>query len=66
MKIELMEDGLDDAISVIRDYLGLALSTKDKKKKDLMISHAHGIADAIYKMVTTREEDDEKDKEETE
>ena len=66
MKIELMEDGLDDAISDIRYYLGLALNTKDKKKKDLMISHAHGIADAIYRMVTTREEDDEKDKEETE
>ena len=66
MKIELMEDGLDEAINDIRDYLGLALGTKDKKKKDLMISHAHGIADAIYKMVTTREEDDEKDKEETE
>ena len=64
MKIELMEDGLDDAISIIRDYLGLALSTKDKKKKDLMISHAHGIADAIYKMVTTREEDEGKEKEE--
>lgn len=66
MKIELMEDGLDEAINNIRDYLGLALNTKDKKKKDLMISHAHGIADAIYKMVTTREEDDKKDKEETE
>ena len=65
MKIELMEDGLDEAINDIRYYLGLALNTKDKKKKDLMISHAHGIADAIYKMVTTREEDDEKDKEET-
>ena len=51
MKIELIEDGLDEAISDIRDYLGLALNTKDKKKKDLMISHAHGIADAIYKIM---------------
>ena len=29
-----------------------------------MISHAHGIADAIYKMVTTREDDKEKENEE--
>ena len=33
MKIELMEDGLDVAINDIRYYLGLALSTKDKKEK---------------------------------
>lgn len=64
MKIELMEKGFDDAINDIRDYLELALSTKDKKKKDLMISHARGIADAIYVMVTIREEDEEKEKEE--
>ena len=61
MKIELMEKGFDDAINDIRDYLGLALNTKDKKKKDLMISHAHGIADAIYVMVKVR--DDEKKEE---
>ena len=36
MKIELMEDGLDEAINDIRDYLGLALSTKDKKKKKIL------------------------------
>ena len=59
MKIELMEDGLDNSISAIREYLEQALDTRDRKKKDLMISHARGIADAIYKMVTTREEDDE-------
>lgn len=57
MKIKLMEDGLDDAIRGIQDYLEQALATRDRTKKDIMISHARGIADAIYKMVTTREED---------
>ena len=58
MKIELMEDGLDEALRDIQNYLGKALSEKNKHKKDLMISHAYGIAEAIYKMVTMRIEDD--------
>lgn len=63
MKIELMEDGLDNAINDIRIHLKRALETKNRKEKNLMISHALGVADAIYKMVTTREEE-EKDAEE--
>jgi len=57
MKFVLMEDGFDEAVNDIRGYLKKALETKNTKEKNLMIAHASGIANAIYKLVTTREEE---------
>lgn len=56
MKIELLEDGLDSAISEIRDCLYKAIDAKSRKKKDILIAHANGVASAIYKMTRVVDE----------
>ena len=56
MKIELLEYGLDQVLDDIQNCLEQALKAKSRKKKDILISQAQGIARTIYAMVDVKEE----------